>query len=53
MLDEVAHVVKTSLTRNVEVRFPDVYDEIIAAFSDHIPARSNGNHFLFCQDPLQ
>ncbi|KAF8733251.1 hypothetical protein AX14_003987 [Amanita brunnescens Koide BX004] len=41
MLDEVAHVVKTSLTRNVEVRFPDVYDEIIAAFSDHIPARSN------------
>ncbi|KAF8721159.1 hypothetical protein AX14_010511 [Amanita brunnescens Koide BX004] len=39
--DDLAHLVRSPLTRNIEVRFPDVRDEIIAAFSDHIPAKND------------
>ena len=35
-------VIRTSLTRNIGNRFPDVHEEIVAAFNDHIPARSDG-----------
>ncbi|KAF8697276.1 hypothetical protein AX14_001384, partial [Amanita brunnescens Koide BX004] len=41
MIASAAQVVRAPLTRNIEVRFPDVRNEIIAAFSDHIPARSD------------
>ncbi|KAK7442539.1 hypothetical protein VKT23_016137 [Stygiomarasmius scandens] len=34
-------LVKTTLTRNISVRFPDVRDEIVAAFTDEIPAQSD------------
>jgi hypothetical protein len=37
MISGAAQVVRAPLTRNVEVRFPDVRDEIIAAFGDYIP----------------
>ena len=45
MTDEVIHLSRTPLTRNIEATFPDVHDEMIAAFSDHIPVR-RGKHFL-------
>ena len=48
--DDLADLIRSPLTRNIEARFPDVRDEIIAAFSDHIPVKSNGNHFLIFQD---
>ena len=48
--DDLAHLVRSPLTRNIEVRFPDVRDEIIAAFSDHIPAKNDGDCFLILQD---
>ena len=35
-------VIKTSLTRNIGKRFPDVREEIVAAFNDHIPVKSDG-----------
>ncbi|KAF8330122.1 cytochrome P450 [Amanita rubescens] len=34
------HVIRTPLTRNVGVRYPDVLDEIITAFNDHIPIKN-------------
>jgi hypothetical protein len=46
MIASAAQVVRAPLTRNIEVRFPDVRNEIIAAFSDHIPARSDGKRLL-------
>jgi hypothetical protein len=42
MIRNAAQVVKTPLTRNVKVKFPDVRDEIITAFGDHIPVMSDG-----------
>ena len=44
--DDFTHLVGTPLTRNIDVKFPDVRDEIMAAFSDHISVKSDGNHFL-------
>ncbi|KAF8697278.1 hypothetical protein AX14_001385 [Amanita brunnescens Koide BX004] len=41
MADDLAHLVRSPLTRNIELRFPDVRDEIITAFSDHIPVKSD------------
>ena len=46
MISGAAQIVRAPLTRNVEVRFPDVRDEIIAAFGDHIQAKSDGKHLL-------
>jgi hypothetical protein len=46
MADDLAHLVRSPLTRNIELRFPDVRDEIITAFSDHIPVKSDGNCLL-------
>ena len=46
VFEDAVHVVRTPLTRNIEVKFPDVRDEIIVAFSDHIPATSGGNNFV-------
>ena len=47
--DELAHLITTPFTRNIEVKFPDVRDEIIVAFSDHIPVKNDGNRFLIFQ----
>jgi hypothetical protein len=41
MISGAAQIVRAPLTRNVEVRFPDVRDEIIAAFGDYIPVKSD------------
>ena len=49
MIRNSAQVVKTPLTRSVKVKFPDVRDEIITAFDDHIPVRSDGKYLLFCK----
>jgi len=38
-------VVRTTLTRNIAVRFSDIRDEIITAFSEEIPV-SHGVHIL-------
>ena len=46
MISGAAQVVRAPLTRNVEVRFPDVRDEIIAAFGDYIPVKSDGKYLL-------
>ena len=46
VFEDAVHVVRTPLTRNIEVKFPDVRDEIIVAFSDHIPATSDGNDLV-------
>lgn len=46
VFEDAVHVVRTPLTRNIEVQFPDVRDEIIVAFSDHIPATSDGNDLV-------
>ncbi|KAJ7204783.1 cytochrome P450 [Mycena pura] len=35
-------VVRTALTRNIGVRFPDIRDEVVAALKDLIPAKSDG-----------
>jgi hypothetical protein len=48
-LDDLAHLIRTPFTRNIEAKFPDVRDEIIVAFNDHIPAKSDGNCFLIFQ----
>ena len=50
MADDLSHLIRIPLTRNIEVKFPDVRDEIIAAFSDHVPVKSDGNRFLIFQD---
>ncbi|KAF8627694.1 hypothetical protein AX15_004292 [Amanita polypyramis BW_CC] len=39
--ESLAEIAKTLLTRNIGAKFPEVRDEVIAAFSDHIPAKSN------------
>lgn len=52
MIRTSAQVVKTPLTRNVKVKFPDVRDEIITAFGNHIPVKSDGRYLLFCQSLL-
>ncbi|KAF8691943.1 hypothetical protein AX14_002699 [Amanita brunnescens Koide BX004] len=39
--DDIAHLIRSPFTRNIEARFPDVHDEIIAAFSDNIPAKTD------------
>ncbi|KAF8905861.1 hypothetical protein CPB84DRAFT_569930 [Gymnopilus junonius] len=38
---DIYHIstIRTTLTRNLEVRFPDVKDEIIASFKDVIPVK--------------
>ncbi|KAF8330121.1 cytochrome P450 [Amanita rubescens] len=38
----LTHVIRTPLTRNIGVRYPDVLDEIITAFNDHIPIKNEG-----------
>ena len=49
MIRNSAQVVKNPLTRNVKVKFPDVRDEIITAFDDHVQVRSDGKYRLLCQ----
>lgn len=38
-LEYHADVVRSSLTRNIGAKFPEVRDEIITAFSDEIPTK--------------
>ena len=47
LMGDDSHVdtVRTPLTRNIGAKFLDVRDEIIAAFTGHIPAQSNGITF--------
>lgn len=52
MISGAAHLVRAPLTRNVEARFPDVRDEIIAAFGDHIPAKRDGKYLLLLLRPF-
>ena len=35
-------IVRTPLTRNLAIRFPEVQDEIAIAFSELIPAKTTG-----------
>jgi hypothetical protein len=37
-----ADVIKTHLTRNVGALFPEVHDELVAAFEDIIPVKDDG-----------
>ena len=46
VFEDIVHVIRTPLTRNIEIKFHDVRDEIIAAFSDHIPTTSDGNNLI-------
>ena len=46
VFEDAVHAVRTPLTRNIEVKFPDVRDEIIVAFSDHIPATRDGDNLV-------
>ena len=39
-------ILRTALTRNIGVRFPDIRDEVVAAFKDLIPAKSDGMYFI-------
>lgn len=44
-------VVRTTLTRNIGARFPDIYDEIAQSFADSLPFQGDGNLFrLFVAD---
>lgn len=38
-----ANVVRTSMTRNLGVLFPEVRDEIIVAFEDVLPVQGKGS----------
>jgi hypothetical protein len=39
-------VIRTSMTRNIGKRFPDVHEEMVAAFNDHIPAKGDGKQLI-------
>ena len=43
------NVIRTTLTRNIGIKFPDILDEISTAFNEHIPA-SGGEYdaWFFC-----
>lgn len=41
------NIVRTPLTRNIGARFPDVQDELAAAFKDEVPPKNGGYRFFF------
>lgn len=43
-MEDTSHidVVRSHLTRNIAALFPDVQDEIAAAFPEYIPTKGNG-----------
>jgi hypothetical protein len=54
-----ANVVRTSMTRNLSVLFPEIRDEIVVAFDDVLPTQGKGifgydcYHYLHNETGLQ
>ena len=48
-VDDQFHVavVRDKLTRNLAALFPDVLDEVQAAFAEYVPAKEDGTSFRF------